>query len=148
MSDFERPTKNSAKDVIDYEIEMFEHCAERLRDIPGRSLTKDQLAMLEAFLLHFRILLEFFGEPNDRFHGNLYFQRPGTYDRDPSAAALKTAADLATALDATWGRRLDKFLAHPTSRRYTEGRTWHVRQMRSEMVPLIGLWRQCWEDSA
>jgi hypothetical protein len=88
--------------VIDYEIRMLEHCAGRIIAVDHATLSDDELAILEAFLLHFRIR--------------------------------------------AWAERLNKFLAHPTERRYTTKRSWPVEQMRDEMRRLVALWRRAWAE--
>jgi hypothetical protein len=139
---FERPPKVEARDVIDYEIEMMEHCASRLlkSQTPPDTLSQDQLAFLEGFLLHFRILLEFFGKPSNQYQDNLYFQRPETYGLTPSAANLAAARAGARKLHSEWNEKLNKFLAHPTERRYTTKRSWQVKKMLEDMHELTALW--------
>jgi hypothetical protein len=139
-------TKTSAKDVIDYEIRMLNHCARRTLDVNTAELDDDQLAILEAFLLHFRILLEFFGRPNPRYVDNLYFQRPASYDRTPTQAQLRESGEIAERLEAQWGEKLNKYLAHPTVRRHLDKRSWPVDQMHDEMSRLIRVWRAAWSE--
>lgn len=121
---------HNARDVIDYEIDMMERSAARVLDnLPDHS-DFDQFILLEAFLLHFRILLEFFAEPDRRQRDNLYFQRPETCGVSPSRETLEAAKNLAASLQAKWGQKLNKFLAHPTEPRYTTSRGWPVEEMR------------------
>jgi hypothetical protein len=143
---YERSVKTSAKDVIDYEIVMMEHCATRVLHHPPDVSDRDQLVCLEAFLLHFRVLLEFFGKPDRRHKDNLYFQRPQTYAAYPSEEAIEAASRHAANLEAKWGQRLNKFLAHPTERRYTTRRSWPVEEMRMEMRTLVNYWHNCWRE--
>lgn len=140
---YERPPKEAPRDVIDYEIEMMEHCAKRVleSEVLQGTLERDQLAFLEAFLLHFRILIEFFGTPAPRFKDNLYFQKPETYWLTPSPETLAVVKKRADALDEQWSGKLNKFLAHPTERRYTTKRSWPVERMREEMRDLTDAWR-------
>ncbi|MGH7342223.1 MAG: hypothetical protein ACREKH_17170, partial [Candidatus Rokuibacteriota bacterium] len=86
-------------------------------------------------LLHFRILLEFFDEPptNPRYKDNLQFQWPKSYGADPSAAAIKESKTIAKELKDAWDEKLNKFLAHPTERRYTTKRSWPVEKMLDDM---------------
>jgi len=143
---FERPPKSSAKDVIDYEIAMMEHCCRRtLASKQPSSLDRNDLAFLEAFLLHFRILLESFGKPR-RFADNLHFQRPETCGLHVSQGVRSAVAARARALEHKWGQRLNTFLAHPTQRRYTTPRDWAVEEMRAEMGELVKYWRDCWNE--
>ena len=148
VRDFERSPKSTAKDVVDYEIGMLEHCAMRLLAFEDEVLTKDELAFLEAFLLHFRILLEFFGEPRESYPDNLHFELLESYDhgRSPSATALAKAREGAARLTAEWNGKLNKFLAHPTDKRYQTPRSWPVEKMREEMRRLVALWRDTWGE--
>lgn len=142
MHQYERRSKSNARDVIDYEIAMMEHSASRVLGGPPDG-SFDQFAFLESFLLHCRILLEFFGRPNTKYTDNLYFQKPVTCDVDPSDEMLDAVRKLATKLESRWGQKLNKFLAHPTEPRYTTARSWPVEEMRDEMRGLIGYWRAC-----
>jgi len=143
---FARSEKTSARDVVDYEIRMLEHCATQTIAVTNVDLDENELAILEAFLLHFRILLEFFGKPstNPRFADNLHFAWPQSHGGTPTPDALKDAKRIAKELEVAWGEKLNKFLAHPTDRRYTTQREWPVEDMRDEMRRLIGLWRALW----
>ena len=137
---FERPPKSRPKDVIDYEIAMMEHCCNRTL-VSKHPLSRDDLAFLEAFLFHFRILLEFFGEPG-RYPDNLHFQKPETCGVQVSKDALAAVAAQAHTMENQWGQKLNKFLAHPTERRYTAPRSWPIYQMRTEMRQLVRLLAQ------
>ncbi len=141
MHQYERRSKSNARDVIDYEIEMMEHSAARVLSRPPNRSDFDQFAFLEAFLLHFRILLEFFGKPEARYRDNLYFQKPQTCDVDPSEETLDAVKKLAANLETRWGWKLNKFLAHPTEPRYTTTRSWAVQEMRDDMRALVAHWR-------
>jgi hypothetical protein len=140
---FERPPKSTAKDVIDYEIAMMEHCCSRTLEAHRPNLSGDDLAFLEAFLLHFRILLEFFGKPKP-FPDNLHFQKPETCGAHASDEARSAVAEHVGVMEQRWGKRLNKFLAHPTQGRYTTPRDWPVEEMRAEMRQLVTYWRDCW----
>ncbi len=142
MRHYERPPKGSAKDVVDYEIDMMEHCATRVLAGGQDAGNHDQFAFLEAFLLHFRILLEFFGKPNERYKDNVYFQLPLTCEISPAGETLQSVEKLAATLEAKWGRKLNKFLAHPTQLRYTTSRSWPVEEMRDQMRALVAHWKR------
>lgn len=140
---FERPAKATARDVIDYEIAMMEHCCSRALESHRPKLSADDLAFLEAFLLHFRILLEFFGKPGP-FPDNLHFQKPETCGALVSDEVRSAVAAHASAMEEKWGQRLNKFLAHPTQKRYTTKRDWPIEEMRGEMRQLVRHWGNCW----
>lgn len=140
---YERRHKSNARDVINYEIDMMEHSASRVLEKAPDLTDNDQFLYLEAFLLHFRILLEFFGKPDKRYPDNLYFQKPETCEVDPPKEVLAKTRKLAASLHAKWGPKLNKFLAHPTEPRYTTSRDWTVEEMREEMRGLVSYWRDC-----
>jgi hypothetical protein len=143
MYRYERRLKSNARDVINYKIDMMEYSATRLLASEPDLANYDQFVFLEAFLLHFRILLEFFGKPDKRFTDNLYFQKPETCAVDPTQETLEASRKLAASLHARWGHKLNKFLAHLTEPRYTASRDWVVEEMRNEMRALVA----CWQES-
>jgi hypothetical protein len=147
---FERPSKINPHDVIEYEVQMLEYCATRLVDSKrplSNPLGPAKLVLLEAFLLHFRVLLEFFGTPSNNAHyrDNLYFQRPESCGLPPCPKAVAKVQMLVAPLHAEWNERLNKFLAHPTERRYTTPRSWPVYAMRAGMRELVEVWRSARE---
>jgi len=61
---FSRPKKLSHLDTIQYEIDMLNYCYEKLLKERWEN-THDNYISLECFLLHYRNLIEFFGDAED-----------------------------------------------------------------------------------
>ena len=61
---FSRPPKLSHLDTVQYEIDMLNYCHEKLLKEEWQN-TLDNYISLERFLLHYRNLIEFFGDAED-----------------------------------------------------------------------------------
>jgi hypothetical protein len=137
---FSRPAKLNHIDTVSYEIYMLRHAINRLAE---QKLTeRDAWVYLEAFLLHFRNLIEFLGKDN-----------PSTTDLNvmtiwnlvglPAPAKLnRIHADGKVLLaryeppDFLGGGRISQYLQHCTAKR-TDAKDWEVATMMNEIEPLL-----------
>lgn len=132
-----RPGKLSHAQTILYEIEMFRETA--------RQLEKDKWqgefhkwVVLESFLLHFRNLIEFFGDPEPR-DTDLSIERPDSFWTD---SATRPAADVLAGLRKhdLWTKyegannpdSISKYLQHCTEYRI-DAKDWAVSDMYNEL---------------
>jgi hypothetical protein len=135
-----RPSKFTNAQTILYEIDMLRFAAGKLveENDPSSWLT------LECFLLHFRNLIEFFGNSPSR--DNLSIQRPDTIWPDPatrpSAEALRPLhrEDLwekyEVRNETQFNDKISRYLQHCTEQR-VEGKNWRVREMFEELDTLM-----------
>ena len=72
-------------------------------------------------------------------------RRRGAFGGTEATSSTKVA-ELTPPLHERWNKSLNKFLAHPTERRYTTPRSWPVEEMRDAMRELIAVWRQAWNE--
>lgn len=117
--EFVRHTKDTALDVIEYEINMLRACRDVLVPAPPR----DQLARnvyLEAYLVHYRGLLEFFAQPLDRVRPtDLSVRRPTEWaSSEINPIQVASITSLAEPLHRLWFNSISQQLAHCTQPRY------------------------------
>jgi len=134
-----RPGKLTYAQTILYEIHMLRYTAETLTTNKWRE-GKDQWVYLEAFLLHYRNLIEFFGRPGPRAD-DLHI----TKSRDfwPVASALPKAefdklfnSDLWDKYEDDIPDKISKYLHHCTKRRI-DPKTWDIGIMYGELEPVL-----------
>ncbi len=133
-----RPDKLSQIETILYEIDMLRYTASKLE---SRNIW-DDWSFLESFLLHFRNLIEFFG--NDPKGDNLSILRPEKFwsDRGISEEKLKELyrKDLwekyEVRKEGQENDKISRYLHHCTEQR-VQVKTWDVRGMLDELNPVI-----------
>lgn len=137
---FSRPEKLSDAQTVLYEIDMLRFARERLLSPEPSRTDADQWVYLEAFLLHYRNLIEFFGKPEPRV-GDLNILRPERIW--PRGSPDKTVLDSMIRLD-LWEEydtadndlAISKYLHHCTTQR-TVARDWNPETMYEELRPTI-----------
>ena len=144
---YSRPPKLGHADTIHYEISMLRYAAQKLdSNLVGR----DAWVHLEAFLLHFRNLIEFLGNDNTR-DGDLRITNiwglSGVRVTPPARlAGINGDGKLLFAKyepsDRAGGGRISQYLQHCTEKR-TDDKQWDVATMMSEIEPLLREVEQC-----
>lgn len=129
-----RPEKLSHSHTILYEIDMLRHAAQRLAD--KWKDEKDEWVYLEAFLVHFRNLIEFLGKENPRAD-DLSIRKPESFwhkSQQPPDAQLKKLyrPELWAKYEAHAPDRISKYLQHCTEQRI-EAKRWEVAEMYNEL---------------
>lgn len=138
---FSRPPKLSHIDTVHYEIYMLRHAISRLA---GQTLTeRDAWVYLEAFLLHYRNLIEFLGKENPR-PTDLHVTTIWNFVGLPAPANLNQIHTDGKVLWAKYepsddqgGGRISQYLQHCTTKRI-DAKDWAVVTMMEEIEPLLG----------
>ena len=124
-----RPRKLSHLDTIFYEMDMLDYCLLRLRG--GKwSDERDYYLCIEGFLLHFRNLIQFFGNEHDLKAGKPAVWSP----RKLTEAEVTSIQD-----DRPYQRhngQISQYLSHCTKSR-VRGRDWPYLKMHDEIQPLL-----------
>ena len=137
---FSRPEKLSHADTLRYEINMLRFAAGRLAE--QRLEERDAWIYLEAFLLHYRNLIEFLGNDKPRdtdLHVLTFWELTGLAapeDLDRIHAEGKALWARYEPRDDQGGGRISQYLQHCTTRR-VEAKEWPVSRMISEIEPLL-----------
>jgi hypothetical protein len=139
---FFRPDKGNHAETVLYEIDLLRFARDRLLSPPSSWTKGDEWVYLEDFLLHYRNLIEFFGN----FHPHktdLTIKRPNNFwpSKLPERKALDSMAnpklwekyDTYNNLEA-----ISKYLHHCTEQRVIK-KKWYVEQMYEELRPAIEL---------
>lgn len=135
-----RPKKLDHVDTVRYEIDMLRFAAQRLAE---KTLTeRDAWVYLEAFLLHYRNLIDFLGSENPRstdLHVTNVWQLanltpPATLNELYAKGRALRARYEPT--DAQGGGRISQYLQHCTTKR-TDAKDWAVTTMVEEIEPLL-----------
>jgi len=129
---YARPKKECHLDTIRYEIDMLRFCEERLRANEGNWRDEgDSNAFLEAFLVHYRNLIEFLAD-----HGEIRLTEPelwaGRAVSNKDLLRLKNVA-----LYRKWRSPISRYLQHITRIRAEMDRGWPVDQMYGQIEPCI-----------
>ncbi len=135
-----RPKKLGHADTIRYEIDMVRFAAQRLAEM---TLTeRDAWVYLEAFLLHYRNLIDFLGSENPRstdLHVTNIWQLtnstppPTLNELYAKGRALRARYE---PTDAQGGGRISQYLQHCTTKR-TDAKDWAVTAMVDDIEPLL-----------
>jgi hypothetical protein len=135
---YRRRDKESHRDTITYEIDMFDFCARRLRELSDSGAdTADQDVYLEGFLLHCRNLFRFFDEKNAH-PTDLTCTAPGNWtDRAFDAGRLNAFIARAVAFDGAQHEDISAYVQHCTMVRHERTKEWDVHDMYREMDALI-----------
>jgi len=131
---FSRPTKLSHLDTIQYEIDMLNYCYENLLKEKWQNMP-DNYISLECFLLHYRNLIEFFGNAEDLKASEWKEWSP----RQLSAEEVASISDRKP-FDNHRGQ-ISQYLQHCTKSR-TRDRDWDVKGMYEELKPVLENFRR------
>jgi hypothetical protein len=135
-----RPPKLTHAQTILYESDMLSYAAGKL-DEANWQTEKDGWIYLEAFLVHFRNLIEFFGHPDPR-GDDLTIVRPESFWPDastrPAGAALAKLRrrDLWDKYEVGQPDRISKYLHHCTQARVGP-KDWEVGTMYGQLKPTL-----------
>jgi hypothetical protein len=137
---FSRPKKLDHTDTVRYEIDMLRFAAQRLAEM---TLTdRDAWVYLEAFLLHYRILIDFLGtenpRPTDLNVTNIWQLTSSTPPAKLDELYAKGRALRARyePTDAQGGGRISQYLQHCTTKRI-DSKDWEVSVMVDDIEPLL-----------
>jgi len=139
---YSRPDKLNHAQTVLYEIDMLRFAKERLSSPQTASVKPDECVYLEAFLLHYRNLIEFFGKrKQDVKPDSLSILRPEDIwpGRVPDKAVLARMAslDLWEKYDTHDNdKAISKYLHHCTTQRI-EFAEWDVNIMYEELRPVL-----------
>jgi hypothetical protein len=137
---FSRPKKLGHADTIRYEIDMLRFAAQRLAEM--KLTERDAWVYLEAFLLHYRNLIDFLGSENPRstdLHVTSIWHLtnstpPATLDELYAKGQALRARYEPT--DAQGGGRISQYLQHCTMKRI-DAKDWEVTAMLGDIEPLL-----------
>jgi hypothetical protein len=135
-----RPPKEKHVETILYEIGMLDHCFGRLGE--GRQAKgKDYYLCVEGFLLHYRNLIEFFGN-----HGELKARVPEEW-----APRRLLRAEVASIQSAALYKKhrspISRYLSRCSKIRAEEDRGWKHVEMYKEIEPLLENFRKLFPSS-
>jgi hypothetical protein len=139
---FSRPKKLDHLDTIRYEIDMARYSAHRLAE---KKLTERVAwVYLEAFLLHYRNLIDFLGSAEPTANStDLHVTNIWKLTNSPPPATLSEIYATGKMLraryeptDAQGGGRISQYLQHCTQKRI-EAKDWEVSTMLNEIEPLL-----------
>ena len=139
---YSRPDKLDHAETVLYEIDMLRFAKERLSSPPTALLEKDVWVYLEAFLLHYRNLIEFFGKrEKDVKSGSLSISRPEDIwpGRVPDEGVLAgmTSLSLWEKYDTHDNdKAISKYLHHCTIQRVAVAE-WDVNAMYEDLRPVL-----------
>jgi hypothetical protein len=134
---YSRPEKGNHLHTILYEIEMLEFCYETLVASIGKwGDMRNAFICLEAFLLHYRNLAEFFGG-----EAGLKASEPAMWSpRELSAEEVASISN--RTLCEKYRGPISAYLQHCTPLRAYFDRSWNVYEMYKEIRPLIDRFQQ------
>lgn len=135
-----RQEKFSHEDTVRYEIYMLRHTVDRLSE--GTLTGRDAWIYLEAFLLHYRNLIEFLGG-EARYDSDLRAKNIWRLEGLPVPQNLDKIHEQGTALRKRYepshkqgGDKISQYLQHLTTKR-TIPKRWDLRKMTEEIEPLL-----------
>jgi hypothetical protein len=134
-----RPDKLENYETVLYEIDLLRFAKERLLSGDPFKSDGEEWVYLEAFLLHFRNVLEFFrGQPSRP--DDLSIAQPNDIwtNQKPAAADLAQLAkpDLWNKYEDNLPERISKYLQHCTKQRVIK-KKWDVNAMYEDVRPVI-----------
>lgn len=129
---YSRPEKGNHLNTILYEVEMLEYCYEKLATNLGKwGDMRNAFICLEAFLLHYRNLVEFFGG-----EAGLNSSEPVEWSpRKLSAEEIASISD--RKLCDKYRGPISAYLQHCTPLRANLDRFWNVYEMNKEIRTLV-----------
>ena len=135
--------KGRSADVVSYEINMLRHCHGRL--VPTEPDDQETLNVyLEAYLVHYRVLLEFFapkqGKHGTDFPNDLTIHRQAAWaTRTVSEVEIEAVTKESAPLRAKWFTDISQQLSHCTQLRYQKKFDWPIEAMHSAMEKVIAV---------
>jgi hypothetical protein len=133
---YSRPEKGDHMSTIKYEIEMLDFCYQDLIANLGKwGDVRRAWVCLEAFLLHYRNLIEFFGD-----EGDLKASKPEVWARR-KLAPEEIASISNRKLCKKYRGAISAYLQHCTKIRAKIDRSWNVFEMYNEIKALIETFR-------
>lgn len=130
MEAVSRPAKLSHANTILYEIDMLEFCFKKLCDGKFEG-EKEYFVYIEGFLLHYRNLIQFFGNKHDLKAGEPEIWSPRPLSQEETAAIQEEGPC----------RRYDglisQYLSHCTKSRANRDVVWKHKEMFAMVAPLI-----------
>jgi len=132
---YQRRDKESNRDTITYEIDMFDFCARRLCELSdSRADGADQDVYLEAFLVHCRNLSRFFSGNGPKRETDLTCKEPEKWaDRVFDGARLRGLVEKAGLFDEAHHANISQYVQHCTTMRHERRMEWDVHRMYREM---------------
>jgi hypothetical protein len=122
-------------ETILYEIDMLDHCFARLGE-PWQARGKDYNLCLEGFLLHYKNLIEFFGDREELRAG-----KPEQWS--PKALSPAEVASIQNVdLHKTYHESISRCLNHCNRIRAEAGISWKRVEMYEEIKPLLENFRK------
>jgi len=125
-----RPRKLTHIDTVFYEIDMLKFCYSRLRQGMWTD-RRDAYLFLEGFLLHYRNLIQFFGDD-----GGLKVS-----DSEVWSAKMLSKAELQTIMDKRPSKKyfglISQYLSHCTKKRAERDRAWNCVEMYEELSSVM-----------
>jgi len=141
-----RPGKLTHAETMLYEIDMFRETARQLEADKWQG-EFHKWVVLEAFLLHFRNVIEFFGRPNPR-PTDLSIEKPESFWPDPvkrpseATLAQLRKPDLWNTYDGAANRfSISKYLQHCTEQRIDD-QDWNVSEMHNALRATVDEFEQ------
>jgi hypothetical protein len=138
LTSFDRQTKVVPLDVFDYEVSLLRHCHAVLTTRrPTDHL--DLCVYVEAYLVHYRALLEFFSGGTSRFSTDYRITAPAAWN-GAAVATSKIDAIVVRArpLKDRWFNSIGQQLQHMTSHRVDTDYTWKIPEMHDALEEVIG----------
>lgn len=138
---YSRPDKGNHAETVLYEIDLLRFTKDRLLASPLGRTEADEWVFLEDFLLHFRNLIEFFGNPRPR-GTDLTIRRPadfwdGRQLPGPDALDSMNVPHIWTKYDTSKNpQAISKYLHHCTTQR-TIKKKWLIADMYEELRPVV-----------
>jgi hypothetical protein len=140
-----RPGKLSHSQTILYEIDLFRYAANKLKEDKWQSEI-DKWVYLEAFLLHFRNLIEFFGNADSR-QDTLSILRtdrfwPDLANRPDAELAQMPRPELWEIYEGKGNpEKISKYLQHCTEQRI-DPKNWEIGEMFNELCGSLDRFEQ------
>ncbi len=132
---FSRPEKLNHLETIIYEVDMLDYCYEKLKQ--GRwNDRREGYVYLEGFLLHYRNIVEFFGNDGDLKVSEWQEWSPKKLT-DAEVASLTNRA-----LYNKYFGLISQYLQHCTKRRADVDREWDVEEMYGELNDVVSRFRE------
>ncbi|MFI5096587.1 MAG: hypothetical protein ACHQT6_01310 [Candidatus Acidiferrales bacterium] len=138
---FSRPHKLGDFDTVVYEIDMLRFAAARLQESNWQD-PRDAWVYLEAFLVHYRNLIEFLGKDNPSktdLHITTMWNQEGVaapVDVDEIHTKGKQLWAQYEPKDTDGGGRISQYLHHCTTKR-TNAKYWRIDEMTKQIEPLL-----------
>jgi hypothetical protein len=129
-----RPRKLNHVETILYEMDMLDFCFRRLRERKGAGA--DYNLCIEGFLLHYRNLIQFFGN-----HMGLKAGKPEEWSLQRRLSDAETATIQDASLLKQYDGPISIYLCHCTPKRAERDIEWRYIQMYERIAPLLANFR-------